>query len=278
MQCSFCGLRYSPAFRHIRTRTSQYVVEELKHLHQTYSYTGFFFADDEINIPKNFIGLMQAIVEIQERLGVDFRLRAFVKSELFTDEQARWMYRAGFRNLLTGFESGSERILTNIRKMATRDQNTRCIEIAHRHGLKVKALMSLGNVGETSETIEETKQWLLEVQPEDFDATVISVYPATPYHANAICVHEGRNIWCYEAKNGDKLFFEDIDFTEETAYYKGIPGEYKSYVFTDALTAEEIVHLRNDLEAEVRHKLNIPYYQIKPAMVVEHSMGMSGGS
>jgi hypothetical protein len=63
-----------------------------------------------------------------------------IKAELFTDEQAGAMYAAGFRWILVGFESGSSRILENINNKATRAENTRYVEIAQRHGLKVKAL------------------------------------------------------------------------------------------------------------------------------------------
>ena len=61
------------------------------------------------------------------------------------------MSEAGFRWILTGFESGSPRILRNINKRATMQENTRCVEIARRHNLKVKALMSIGHPGESRE-------------------------------------------------------------------------------------------------------------------------------
>ena len=67
------------------------------------------------------------------------------KAELFTDEQAEAMYAAGFRWLLCGFESAHPIILRNINKKATRSDNTTMLRIAHKHGLKVKALMSVGH-------------------------------------------------------------------------------------------------------------------------------------
>ena len=38
----------------------------------------------------------------------------------------------------------------------------RAVDIAKSHGLKVKALMSIGHAGESEESIENTKNWLLE--------------------------------------------------------------------------------------------------------------------
>ncbi len=46
-------------------------------------------------------------------------------AELFTDQQAEVMCRAGFRWILV--ESGRERILTNIQKKAVQEENTRCL-------------------------------------------------------------------------------------------------------------------------------------------------------
>ena len=56
-------------------------------------------------------------------------------------------------------------------------------------------------------------------------------------------------------------------------YYKGVPGEYTSYVYTDHLSAKELVKQRDWLEADVREKLGIPYNTAAPAVRYEHSMG-----
>lgn len=270
--CGFCGGRESPMLRRIRTRTTDNIVKEVMHLHDAYGVTGMMFYDDETNVSPTMIELMNALAKAQEDRGVEFRLRGFIKSQLFTDAQAEAMYRAGFRWILVGFESGSERILENINKKATRDENTRCMEIAKRHGLKVKALMSMGHPGESEETIQATKDWLLEVQPDDFDCTVITTYPGTPYFDWAVETKPG--IWTYTyPKTGDRLHAYDIDHTTEAGFYKGIPGEYKSFVFTDYLSADDLVKLRDGLEAEVRQRLNIPFNQSAAALRYEHSMG-----
>ncbi len=276
MGCLFCGGRNSPMLRRIRTRSTASIINELEFLYNTYGYRGFMFYDDELNVSKSMVELMNAISSLQERLGVDFRLRGFVKSELFNETQATAMYRAGFRQLLTGFESGSERILKNIHKNATRDENTRCVETAKAAGLKVKALMSCGHAGESHETIQATKDWLLEVQPEDFDLTVITTYPGTPYYDEALNTAPG--IWTYtDKKNGDRLYAVELDYRTTADYYKGAPdGGYAAYVYTDHISSEELVKARDELEKYVRAKLNIPFNQSAAAVNYEHSMGQSG--
>ena len=231
--------------------------------------------DDELNVNTSMAQLMVAIADLQQELGVEFRLRGFIKSNLFTNEQAGLMYRAGFRWILVGFESGSPRILENIQKKATREQNSKCMQYARDNGLKVKALMSIGHAGESAETIQDTKDWLLQEKPDDFDCTVISTYPGTDYYDLAIETSPG--VWTFTApRTGDRLHSYEVDFNKVAEYYKGIPGEYTSYVFTDYLKAEEIAQMRDSLEADVRGKLGIEYNHGAPGVQYEHSMGQSG--
>src|SRR5438309_4704045 len=154
--CGFCGGRMSPFLRRIRMRTSENIVREMVQLYETYGMTGFMLYDDELNVNPKIIELMDLITATQEKLGVEFRLRGFIKAELFTDQQEAAMYRAGFRWIMVGFDSGHERSLTNIQKKASQADNTRCMDIARRHHLRVKALMSVGHPGESEETIRAT--------------------------------------------------------------------------------------------------------------------------
>jgi anaerobic magnesium-protoporphyrin IX monomethyl ester cyclase len=273
-KCTFCSGRNSPSLRRIRSRSVENIIGELRHLYSTYGVQGWMHYDDELNVSKLMIDFMDAMAALQEELGVEFKQRGFIKSNLFNEAQAEAMYRAGFRWILVGFESGSPRILENIQKQATREQNTACMRLAKKHGLKVKALMSLGHAGESAETIRETKEWLLEEQPEDFDATVITAYPGSPYFDDA--VETAPNIWTYTApKSGDRLHAYDVDFNHEELYYKGLLEEYHSYVYTDHLSADEIVSLRDELERDVRAKLGIPFNPSAPGVRFETSMGLT---
>lgn len=274
-KCGFCGGRNSRSLRVIRTRSEESIIDEMRWLHQTYGYTGFMFYDDELNVSKGFVSLMNGIHALQQELGVEFRLRGFVKAELFNEEQAEAMYRAGFRWILSGFEAAHPRILQNIEKVATLEDNTRVVEVAHKYGLKVKALMSVGHPGESQESILAIKDWLIRMKVDDFDCTVITTYPGTPYYDLARPDADKSGVWTYVyPKNGDKLHAYELDHTVTADFYKGDPdGGYKAYVFTDYLSADEIVQLRDEVERDVRAKLNIPFNPGSVALRFEHSMG-----
>jgi anaerobic magnesium-protoporphyrin IX monomethyl ester cyclase len=272
--CNFCGGRRSPFLRKVRTRSSDQVIAEMRHLYESCGTRGFMFFDDELNVNTKFMELLDKIVGLQDDLGVEFRIRGFLKAELLTEPMATAMYAAGFRQVLVGFESGHPRILQNIQKKATRDDNTRAVEMLQAAGIRVKAAMSVGHPGESEETIEATRQWLLEVQPAEFDVTIITVYPGTPYYDDA--TETAANLWTYvDPRNGDRLHARSVDHLSEQNFYKGVPGSYQSFVYTDNLSAEELCELRDDVEADVRRQLAIPY-PTSAAAQYEGSMGQLG--
>lgn len=265
--CKFCGGRNSPMLRQIRVRPSDSVIEEMMHLHNNYGMTGIMHFQDELNV--NHRSLVDLMVKIKDT-GIPWQQRGFVKAELFNEEQAEVMYAAGFRWLLCGFEAAHPRILKNIAKNATLEDNTKMLRIAHKHGIKVKALMSVGHPGESEKTILATRDWLLEEKPDDFDVTIITVYPGTPYFDESVCV--GEPVYKY-VTNGDTLYSESTDFHRDMQYYKGAPHEYKSYVWTDFISREKLCELRDEVEDEARTKLGIPYATGAAAINFEKSMG-----
>lgn len=275
--CNFCGGRRSPFLRRVRTRTTSAVIAEMAHLYSTYGTRGFMFLDDELNVNKEFMNLLDALIDLQRTLHVDFRLRGLLKSELVTEPMAARMFTAGFRDVLIGFESGDDRILTNMNKRATRAQNTRCVEILQAAGIRVKALMSLGHPGESPASVVATRDWLLEVRPDDFDVTIITVYPGTPYYDDSVLADgvlaDGRH-YTYTAANGDRLYQQPVDHLRDVNFYKGIPGSYQSFVWTDALSRADLVTCRDQVEQDVRAALALPYPTAPAACQYEHSMGM----
>lgn len=275
MACNFCSGRSSGMLRRMRTRPVEDVLSEMRYVIEAYGVEGFMFFDDELNINKEMLPLMKGIKELQKKLGLELANRGFVKAELFNLEQAEAMREAGFRQVLCGFESGSERILRNIRKNATIEDNTGMLLDARSAGMEVKALMSLGHPGESRETIQDTVSWLLEMKVDDFDCTIITAYPGSPYFDDAVKVSDETfgGVWQFET-NGDRLYMYEVDYSKVADYYKGQIGEYKSYVFTDDLSSEALVRLRDEAELVVRKTLGIKFNPSQASRVFESSMGM----
>lgn len=245
--CGFCGGRLTKSYRSTRHCSVEKMMREIDILYKKYNYTGFMLYDDELNLHRdNFIRYLDSMIQYQKSNNVEFNLRGFVRADMFDDDIAQYMYKAGFRWVLCGFESGSNKMLENMMKKNTVESNTRCVEIAKRNDLKVKALMSIGHPGESRETIQETKSWLATIKPDEFDVTIISVYSGTPYYDYSI--HVNDNIYKYTSKSGDNLYSIEIDYKKDSLFYKSKADTYQSFVYTDYLSREDIVNERYKLE------------------------------
>jgi radical SAM superfamily enzyme YgiQ (UPF0313 family) len=240
------------------------------------------FYDDELNVsPSNLEKLCAGLIDMQDRLGHEMRFRGFVKAELFTPEQARLMKQAGFNILLSGVESGSDKILTVMKKHTSREINSRCVNIAHDAGLRFKALMSIGHPGESETTIGESIEWAVNNLSvgDDIDWTIITQYPGSPYFDHSVYVPE-KNAWLYEMRNKKtdevaRLWSSEVDYLKDANYYKGVPGEYTAFVWTDYLSALDLVKMREIAEGYTREKLELNQIAHNRLQQFEHSMGQS---
>jgi radical SAM superfamily enzyme YgiQ (UPF0313 family) len=252
-QCGFCSGR-SKTFNPIRKRTIPNVIKEIDILYKRNNYQGFMFYDDEINLNKiYFENLLLELIKYQKDNNIQFNFRAYTRSDLLDNYQAKLMYEAGFRWLLIGFESGSDRILRNINKGCTVEDNTKVFDVARKNNLKIKALMSIGHPGETHETINETTHWLKKVKPEETDITIIAVYPGSHYFNKSVLI--GKNLLKYtDKKTNDNLYIKSTDFLKCSNFYKSKSDEYVSFVYTDFLSDKEIVNQRLFIEKEIKMK------------------------
>jgi len=122
-------------------------------------------------------------------------------------------------------------------KGTTVEKNSAAVQLCKKVGVRVKTFLIMGLPGENLTTIEETKQWILQNRPDDFD---ICVY--VPY-ANSHIYNNKADYDINWAGNWDDMF------------YKGKPNEYHPIISTSALSSENIKQLRDEFETEVRSKL-----------------------
>lgn len=247
--CNFCGGRELKQYKVIRNRSAESIMKEIDYLVKTYNYKGFVFYDDEVNVNhRKFMILLESLIQYQKDNKLDLSFRGSSRANLLSREEATLMLKAGFREIALGFESGSDRMLNNMNKRISVDQNTNAVMIARESGLKVKAYMSIGHPGESRDSIEETRKWLSEVKPDTTDVTIITPYPGCDYFDKS--VFNGKE-WVYTSDETlDKLYNVDYDLINHSYFYKSKSSDYVSYVHTDELTESDLVFYRNYLEKD----------------------------
>lgn len=214
-KCSFCCKAVMD--KGIFLRSAENVLAEIEEI-RGLGYGAVMFYDDTIAINR------KRLVSICSGMGkMDMQFRCFVRSDQVDQELFARMAQAGCHEVLIGVESGSQQLLNTINKQETVEQNRNAILWAKQQGIRVKALMMVGLPGETWETVEESRRFILETEPDVLDVTILTVYRGTDIY-----------------QHPDQY---DIAF-REASWYKGRSGEYCSTVSTSALSEQDIVLAR----------------------------------
>ena len=148
-QCSFCDyssirMYYKP-LRLIR--------DELRLLDACEDVRTVWFVDDNFLCSKKKIREF-CLMWLQER----FRLSWYGLMRLSSIDEStvELLAATGLRMVLLGIESGSQRILDNMKKRATIEQYRAGFELLARYNIRAKLLLLIGFPGENDETLSET--------------------------------------------------------------------------------------------------------------------------
>jgi len=233
-ECTFCC--HWEGYRRIRLRHTDNIVAELRLL-KSLGFGAVMYYDDEFNI--NHRRTLEVCDAIQ---GEKIRWRAFVKANLFNEEQARAFAGSGCWELCTGVESGSDEVLRTIAKKATVADNTRARTLCREYGIRFKAFCMVGHPGESLATAYATRDWLITNAHDEFNLSLYTPYLGTPV---------------FDQPHKFDLQFDKLDYSQSEFFYRGKPGEYQAHASTSALSGEELARLRDEIEDEVREKLGL---------------------
>ncbi len=240
--CVFCSGRDIPMYRHMRLKNSQEVLKELDYLKDNFGFDSFMWYDDELN--SNPSRLEELCDVLSKR---KYQHRGFVRSDIIAKRPSlvESLYSAGFVELCSGVESGSDRVLKLINKKCNVDMNTFTAKAIKERGIKYKAFLIFGNPGEGFADAEKTLRWVEKVHPDGWDSTILVPYPGARIYNSALPSNKFRG---YDFSWEDQLFFKRQDFSKDSSFFKGRKGEYVCSVRTPKLSSEEILSFRDKLE------------------------------
>ena len=233
--CAYCSRGLGA--EGIRYRKLELVAAELEELWFG-GWRALMIYDDEMNVSTKRLRDVAGLLH-------PFKWRCFVRSNLFTAEQAEILAENNCVEVCCGVESGSDEILRNVNKRATVAEATSFVHLCKSVGLRTKVFLILGLPGETEATARATKDWLLAARPDNFD-----ICPFTPYPGSRIFHHlDEYDIQIHES-------YWDAEY-----FHKGKPGEYQVVVSTSGLSQDRIGELREEIERDVRAELGLEALQ-----------------
>lgn len=179
--CFFC----SPVMRKttgekVRVRSVANVVDEIEHLMRL-GVNVISFEDDDLTAKK---GHIQGLCDEIRARNITVSWICHARVDEVTPELMNAMKDAGCILIRFGVESANERILQLLNKNPRKkDWRKICNEAFHearRLGIATNALIIIGNPDETAEEIENTINFVVELNPDMVQVHFFTVYPGSP--------------------------------------------------------------------------------------------------
>lgn len=237
MSCAFCesgrhGVIWGDKTRYEPLSVVEHQIKEILDL----GFTGIAYYDDIFILNKR---RTMEILKLHHKYG-KVPWRCFMRSDVLVKHGGKSylqiMKDAGLIEIFIGVESASNKIKENIHKGTTIEQDEMVLQWCKDLGITCKMSFILGLPGESMETMEETRDWILSHRPHITQVDRLIPFPGTP-----LTDHPEE----YD------LNYDDIP--DEEWFFRGkYDLDSPSFVSTSHLTREEIDKFWHDLEKTIR--------------------------
>ena len=174
-KCSFCGLAMMHNINgRYHMMNPAVAATQLYRIKYEYGIDRLNFQDDifTMNRPRLF--------EILNHVrNLNMRFRCMGRAGYDTEETYEKLAEAGCGQIAWGIESGSQYMLDRMRKQVTVQDNYDVIRWAKKYGIVSRAFFIIGFPGETKETLEETKRFIEQANPDQYFVSSFVPYPGT---------------------------------------------------------------------------------------------------
>ncbi len=180
-KCTFCLWPQTVGGHRYRVRSPASVIEEVRWIKENMPQVREIFFDDD-----TFTDFKPRVEEIARglgKLGVTWSCNAKANVPY---ETLKIMRDNGLRLLLVGYESGNDQILHNIRKGLRTDIARRFTSDCRKLGVVIHGTFILGLPGETVQTIRETIQFAVDINPHTIQVSLAAPYPGTQLYREAV--------------------------------------------------------------------------------------------
>jgi len=159
--CHFCSTWW--IWRGWRRRSPRNMADEIEMLYDKFGVRHFCFADDALTYDRD--ATIDLLDEIISR-GLKIAFQATTRTDCVDEVVLAKMKTAGCYSIAYGIETASPTLLDKMGKDNDVESSERAIRLTNKAGISSVALMIIGNVGETDDTINESIDFLKRAKPD----------------------------------------------------------------------------------------------------------------
>jgi anaerobic magnesium-protoporphyrin IX monomethyl ester cyclase len=174
--CTFCNK--SVFGRKFRPKSPAYVLEEIKYLIGL-GYREIHVLDDLFTMDMRRAKRICELI-VDEGLDITINLFSGLRVNTVDRELLDLLKAAGCYSISYGPESGNQELLNNIKKGITLDQSRHAMALTKEMGFETVGFFMFGLPGETEETMWQTINFAIELDPDYAKVTLLLPFPSTP--------------------------------------------------------------------------------------------------
>ena len=217
-QCNFC-ISHAMWHRKVRNMSPEGVVRCLKEMNEA-------LGNLKVNVIKDDIAFINAaylwkVIRAAEKIYprlLEIPKVGYARADIFTREFAQALVQFGFYKVVFGLESGSDRILSELKgSRATVQKNQAALDIAQEAGLVSAGHFIVGVPTETPLDLRQTYQFILrnlgEGKLPSPTTTVLTPFPGTKYWQTLLHIEPGVTLqnfrWERLEENGYASYYSE---------------------------------------------------------------------
>lgn len=160
------------------------MIGEIELLYHRFGVRHFCFADDAMTVDR------EATIELCDsilRKGLKIAFHVTTRSDCVDPELLHKLKVAGCYKIAFGIETASPKLLDKMGKANDVETSEKAIRLAIEAGIAVSALMIVGNVGETWDTIKQSEDFLKKTKPDEVGCSGgLWIFPGTKLYRDAM--------------------------------------------------------------------------------------------
>ncbi len=175
--CTYCAGNLVSG-KKIRFRSVNNVIDEIKLLYDKYGIREIHIEDDNFTFNPEFVKEFCRKLK-ENNLNITWTCPNGVRLDTLTEELLLTMKNAGLYSISVGVESGSERILKNMKKSLTKEKIREKVELIKKCGLEISGFFIIGYPGETMEDIMQTISFAIDLGLKRAGFSLFKPFPGT---------------------------------------------------------------------------------------------------